>query len=85
MGPLGVYKGFQEFRDAGICSKVPKMGIIQTEGCAPMVRAWKAGETSADPVTVPRTFITTLTTGDPGRSYTELREIMTKEIGRAHV
>jgi threonine synthase len=81
MGPLGVYKGFQEFRDAGLCSSVPKLGVIQTEGCAPMVRSWKAGKVTADPVTVPRTYITTLTTGDPGRSYTELREIMIEDSG----
>ncbi len=81
MGPLGVYKGFKEFRDAGLCSDVPQMGIIQSEGCSPMVKAWVAGKIAVDPVTAPRTYITTLTTGDPGRSYTELRKIMTEDSG----
>lgn len=74
MGPLGVYKGFSELKSMGLISKIPKIGIIQVDGCAPMVNAWKHGLETAEPVLTPRTHISTLATGDPGRTYMLLRE-----------
>jgi threonine synthase len=72
LGPLGVVKGFSEFLQMGFIKKIPKIGIIQAEGCAPMVHAWHQQRDSAIPVNSPRTLIATLATGDPGRTYTEL-------------
>ena len=37
LGPLGVYHGFQELYDMGLIDKVPKLGVIQSAGWAPMV------------------------------------------------
>jgi threonine synthase len=37
-----------------------------------MVTAWKKGQEIAEPVLAPRTHITTLATGDPGRTYSLL-------------
>lgn len=71
MGPLGVYQGFKEMFEMGLISKIPKLAVIQSEGCAPMVRAFKAGKDTAEPV-IPDTRITILSTGDPGKSYTYL-------------
>lgn len=71
MGPLGVYQGFKEMFEMGLISKIPKLAIIQSEGCAPMVRAFKAGKDTAEPV-IPDTRIIILSTGDPGKSYTYL-------------
>ncbi|MBZ0277812.1 MAG: pyridoxal-phosphate dependent enzyme, partial [Anaerolineae bacterium] len=73
IGPLGVWKGFTELYQMGLIDKLPKMGIVQAAGCAPMVRAFHAGQLSAEPV-IPKTLITVLATGDPGYSYTLLRE-----------
>jgi threonine synthase len=73
IGPLGVYKGFVELYDMGLIDKVPKLGIVQSEGCSPMVMAFERGLAVADPV-IPETLITVLATGDPGRAYTLLRE-----------
>ncbi len=73
MGPLGVSKGFAELKAMNLIPHMPKLGIIQVEGCSPMVQAWKAGLETATPVITPRTLISTLATGDPGRSYTLLR------------
>ena len=82
MGPLGVIKGFQELSDMGLTSPaLPKMGIIQAAGCAPMVHAWKKNVDVAEPVTNPRTKIETLATGTPGRTYTRLREKMMAASG----
>ncbi|MBE0696881.1 MAG: pyridoxal-phosphate dependent enzyme, partial [Anaerolineaceae bacterium] len=74
MGPLGVIKGFSELKQMGLVRNIPKIASIQTEGCAPMVHAWKQNHEAPIPVQVPHTLISTLTTGDPGRSYTMLRK-----------
>ena len=74
MGPLGVYKGFHELKQMGLVDRIPAIAAIQADGCAPMVNSFKQGLETAIPVTSPKTHIETLATGDPGRSYTLLRE-----------
>lgn len=81
LGPQGVLKGFEELYQMGLTDKVPAIAGIQSEGCAPMVRAWKQGLEEAIPVHSPRTHITTLSTGDPGRTYTLLRQRMQQAGG----
>lgn len=81
MGPLGVYQGFKEMYQMGLINKIPKLAIIQAEGCAPMVNAFKAGKDTADPV-VPDTRIIILSTGDPGKTYTYLWNL-TQQYGGA--
>jgi threonine synthase len=71
LGPLGVYQGFKELYSMGLISHIPKLAVIQSEGCSPMVQAFKAGKDVADPV-IPNTRIIILATGDPGKSYTYL-------------
>ncbi len=74
MGPLGIYKGFRELKQMGLVDRLPALAAIQTEGCAPMVQSFKQGLETAIAVLSPRTHIETLATGDPGRTYTLLRE-----------
>ncbi len=76
MGPVGVHKGFSELYRMGLITKIPKIGVIQVEGCSPMTAAWKKNLDKAEPVITPRTHIATLATGDPGRTYTILREAL---------
>ena len=71
LGPLGVYQGFKEMLEMGLINKIPKLAVIQAEGCSPMVKAFKAGRDTAEPV-IPDTRIIILSTGDPGKSYTYL-------------
>ncbi|PKN93530.1 MAG: threonine synthase [Chloroflexi bacterium HGW-Chloroflexi-6] len=71
LGPLGVYQGFKEMLAMGLIDRVPKLAIIQAEGCSPMVKAFKAGKDTAEPV-IPDTCIIILSTGDPGKIYTYL-------------
>lgn len=80
MGPIGVYQGFEELLRMGLIDHVPKLAVIQAEGCAPMVRAFKAGKSVAEPV-VPDTSIIILSTGDPGASYTHLWNLTQKYGG----
>jgi threonine synthase len=81
MGPLGVEKGFRELKLMGLIDKLPKLGLIQAEGCAPMVHAWIQNKDQATPVYSPHTRIETLATGDPGRTYTLLRKSMLERSG----
>ncbi len=83
MGPIGVIKGFQELKAMGLVDKVPKVAALQAEGCAPMAHAWKQNRDTAVPVQSPRTHIATLATGDPGRTYTILRQKMLEGSGGA--
>jgi threonine synthase len=80
MGPLGVYQGFKEMFDMGLIHRIPKIAIIQAEGCSPMVKAFKAGKDIAEPV-IPDTRIIILSTGDPGKTYTYLWNIIQKHGG----
>lgn len=80
MGPLGVYKGFTELKELGLIDRIPALGPIQAEGCAPMVLSWKKGLEKAEPVLSPKTRIETLATGDPGRTYVMLR----KQVNETH-
>jgi threonine synthase len=77
LGPLGVFQGFKEMFDMGLINKVPKLAIIQAEGCSPMVQAFKAGRDTAEAI-VPDTRIIILSTGDPGKSYTYLWSLIQK-------
>lgn len=80
MGPIGVYQGFEELLRMGLIDRIPRLAIIQAEGCSPMVRAFKAGKDTAEPV-IPDTSIIILSTGDPGASYTHLWNITQKYGG----
>jgi threonine synthase len=79
LGPLGVYQGFKELFHMGLINKIPKLAVIQAEGCSPMVQAFKAGKDVAEPI-IPDTRIIILSTGDPGKAYTYLWKI-TQQYG----
>lgn len=81
MGPIGVVKGFEEMMAVGMVDKVPRLGMIQSSGCNPMVQAFEKGEREAIPVTDPQTAIATLATGNPGFAYSWLYDLMQKYGG----
>ncbi len=55
-GVAGIHKALGELRDLGWYEGPwPRIGLVQAEGCAPLVRAWKEGRESAEPWTEPRT------------------------------
>jgi threonine synthase len=83
LGPYGVLKGFRELYELGLIDRIPRIAVIQVEGCSPMVRAWKAGADVAEPVDPPTTHIFTLSTGNPGRGYTLLRRRLLEASGGA--
>lgn len=80
LGPLGVYHGFQELHDLGLIDRIPKLAVIQAEGCSPMVQAFQAGKSVATPV-IPETRIAILSTGDPGKIYGYLWKLIQQHGG----
>ena len=50
VGLIGIYKGLRELQALGwIGDKLPRLVAVQAEGCAPIVRAFEAGATAAEP------------------------------------
>ena len=55
-GIVGMWKALHELRELGWYDDTwPRFGVVQAEGCAPLVRAWKAGRETAEPWPKPRT------------------------------
>jgi threonine synthase len=81
LGPVGVLKGFEELYRMGFINKVPKMALIQADGCAPMANSFKAGLDEAEEVSDPQTRISTVATGSPGAVYPFLRDAISKYGG----
>jgi threonine synthase len=81
MGPIGAWRGFEELYEMGLIDRLPKIAVIQVEGCAPMVTAFKAGKDTPDTVAEPNTHIATLATGSPGIAYSQLRQIILQHGG----
>jgi threonine synthase len=75
LGPLGVFQGFKEMHSMGLIDRIPKLAVIQADGCAPMVKAFKSGCDVAEAV-IPDTHIIVLATGDPGKMYTYLWKLI---------
>ena len=56
-GLVGMWKAFQELRELGWLKsdKLPRMVSVQSDGCAPIVRAFERGQRFAEPWADPRT------------------------------
>jgi len=81
MGPVGVWKGYEELMMLGLVDRMPKLACIQAAGCAPMVTSFSKGLEEAEPVLNPQTLVITLATGSPGPAYTFLSRVARKHGG----
>lgn len=81
MGPIGAWRGFEELYEMGLIDRLPKIAVIQVDGCAPMVTSFKANKEIPDTVSAPNTHIATLATGNPGIAYAQLRRIIQRHGG----
>ncbi len=83
MGPVGVWKGYQELMQMGLVDRMPKLACIQAAGCAPMVNSYEKGLLDrVEPVLNPQTLVITIATGNPGPAYPFLAHVI-KEHGGA--
>jgi len=81
MGPVGVWKGYQELIQMGLVDRMPKLACIQASGCAPMVNSFEKGLDEVEPVLNPKTRVITVATGDPGPAYSYLAKIIREHGG----
>lgn len=81
MGPVGFCKGYEELYRMGLVDRMPKLALIQVEGCAPMVNAYRKGEPKAEAVTQPNTRVITIATGQPGMAYEHLFHLVAQYGG----
>ncbi|MEE9465809.1 MAG: threonine synthase [Candidatus Neomarinimicrobiota bacterium] len=55
-GLIGIWKAFQELRSLGwVRQEMPRMVVVQSEGCAPVVKAFHDGESTTLPWSQPDT------------------------------
>jgi threonine synthase len=82
MGPVGVWKGYQELTRMGLADRMPKLACIQAAGCAPMVRSFDKGLLDeVEPVLNPQTLVITVATGNPGPAYPFLARVIWEHGG----
>lgn len=81
LGPVGVWKGFDELKRMGLTDRMPRLACIQAAGCAPMVHSFRQGLEQAQAVLNPQTLITTVATGSPGIAYTFLQRVIREHGG----
>jgi threonine synthase len=81
MGPVGVWKGYQELMTVGLVDRMPKLACIQAAGCAPMVHSFNKGLEEAEPVLHPQTLVITIATGSPGPAYSFLARVVREHGG----
>jgi threonine synthase len=72
-----IWKGFKEFRQAGLIEKLPKLLLAQSEGCAPIATAFRQRRDRVEPFPNPQTIATALMNPKPpggDRALRALRE-----------
>ena len=81
MGPVGVWKAYEELMTLGLVDRMPKLACIQAAGCAPMVHSFNKGLEEAEPVLNPQTLVITIATGSPGPAYSFLARVVREHGG----
>lgn len=66
MSIVKMWKGFEEMRQLGFAPGAPALVACQPAACAPIVRAWEAGETRVSAVSKGPTVASALAFADPG-------------------
>jgi threonine synthase len=83
VGLLGMWKAFEEMEALGwIGSERPKMIVVQSTGCAPVVKAWEEGKQSVDMWANASTLASGLRVPKPYGDYLIL-DILKKSKGTA--
>jgi threonine synthase len=83
VGLLGMWKAFDEMEKLGwIGPERPKMIVVQSAGCAPIVKAWDEGKPTAEMWPSPATFASGLRVPKPYGDYLIL-DILKKSGGAA--
>ncbi|HEX9893847.1 MAG TPA: pyridoxal-phosphate dependent enzyme, partial [Gemmatimonadales bacterium] len=85
-GLIGMWKAFQELKAAGwVEGDLPRMFTVQSSGCAPIVRAFEAGDDSATAWADPWTVASGLRVPGPLGDRIMLRTLRDSEGGAVAV
>ncbi|MBV0924682.1 threonine synthase [Halomicroarcula limicola] len=60
-----VWKAFQELREAGLATELPRLYFVQTAACGPIAEAWERGDRTATPVDGGETVAYSIANADP--------------------
>ena len=75
-GVIGLWKGFKELSELGWIERVPRLIIVQSSGCAPLVEAYEKNQNEVEkPWKNPETIAAGLRVPYPYASYLVLRAI----------
>ena len=75
-GVIGLWKGFKELEDLGWIQKIPRIIIVQSMGCAPLVKAFDNNQSDVkEPWQKAQTIATGLNVPYPYASYLILRAL----------
>ncbi len=74
-GIVGMDRAFRMLRDGGAVDRTPRLYAVQPDGCAPIVRALRAGAARADPWDAPTTIAPGLAVPSPFASERILEAI----------
>ena len=72
---IGLWLGFQELRASGYVTRMPRLVAVQSENCAPIYEAWKAGRQSVGPIQERPTAAEGIAISDPVRGKQILQAI----------
>ncbi len=75
-GVIGLWKGFKELKDLGWTKKIPRIIIVQSTGCAPLVQAFNNNQSEVkEPWQKAQTIATGLNVPYPYASYLIFRAL----------
>lgn len=61
----GIEKGFADLMAMGLVDRMPRLAVVQAEGCSPIVKAWEAGLREIEPERKPKTVADSISVGVP--------------------
>ncbi len=70
-----IWKGFKEFKVAGLIDRLPEMVGVQAEGACPVARAFLSGKDEVEPLEHPETVATAIRIGKPVNWKKALRAV----------
>ena len=70
-----IWKGFKEFKVAGLIDRLPEMVGVQAEGACPVARAFLGGKDEVGPLEHPETVATAIRIGKPVNWKKALRAV----------
>ena len=70
-----IWKGFLEMSEAGMIAKLPRLLVVQAEGCAPLVKAFKEHDTKIERWEKPSTLAKAISVPYPLDGELALRAI----------